>query len=240
MADEQHNRVVLLGAGGVGKSSILKRFLFDTYSTDYKETIEDLYAREFDVQGSHLKVDFLDTAGNIAFPAMRRLNILNAHAFILVYSITDENTFEEVKNIWENIKETRENHMQIPIAIVGNRLDLEDNRQVERFDALNWAYNDCLGRAFLEVSASRGESISDIFKILFEQVQNPRTSKLEKLSILTRRLSSHSLDQSEPTKQQEIEAAADKKFSRSRSLIRRGSKPKVKKSQRNKNDCAIS
>lgn len=49
MADmDQRNRIVFLGSGGVGKSSILKRFLFGTFSSDYKETVEDLYSREYD------------------------------------------------------------------------------------------------------------------------------------------------------------------------------------------------
>ncbi|XP_033743836.1 ras-related protein Rap-2c-like [Pecten maximus] len=240
MADmDQRNRIVFLGAGRVGKSSILKRFLHGTFSSEYKETVEDLYSREYDVQGNHLKVDFLDTAGNIAFPAMRRLSIANAHAFVLVYSLTNEATFIEVKQLWENIKEVRENYQEIPCAIVANCIDMENNRQVEKFDALNWAYNDNLGGAFVEVSAKDDECITDIFKILFEQLKVPRSKLPEKLSLLTRRLSSHSLEQSD----QEAEPKTppeEKKFFRSRSLIRRGSKPKVKRSSRNKNDCEVS
>jgi GTPase involved in cell partitioning and DNA repair len=56
--------------------------------------------------------------------------------------ITNEQTFEEVKQLWEQIKEVRENYQEIPCVIVGNHLDEENNRQIERFDALNWAYNE--------------------------------------------------------------------------------------------------
>lgn len=230
---------MFLGSGGVGKSSILKRFLFGTFSSDYKETVEDLYSREYDVQGNHLKVDFLDTAGNIAFPAMRRLSIANAHAFVLVYSITNEATFAEVKSLWENIKEVRDNYEEIPCVIVGNWLDTENNRQVEKFDALNWAYDDHLGSAFVEVSAKDDECITDIFKILLEQIKVPRSKIPNKFSILTRRLSSHSLEQPDQLAEPKT-PPEEKKFFRSRSLIRRGSKPKVKRSSRNKNDCEVS
>ncbi|CAG2213211.1 GTP-binding protein Rhes,Ras-related protein Rap-1,GTP-binding protein drn-1,GTP-binding protein Di-Ras2 [Mytilus edulis] len=237
---DQRNRVVFLGAGGVGKSSVLQRFLFGTYNEKYKETIEDLFAKEYDICGTHLKVDFLDTAGNIAFPAMRRLSIVNAHGFVLVYSITNEKTFEEVKQLWEQIKEARENYQEIPCVIVGNHLDEENNRQVERFDALNWAYNEDLGGGFIEVSAKEDTGISDIFKLLLGQVKTPRAKHTERFML--RRMSVHSLECPEPetTPPEDIQAEDKSKFSRSRSLIRRGSKLKMKRSSRSKGDCAVS
>lgn len=237
---DQRNRVVLMGAGGVGKSSILQRFLLGTYCEKYKETIEDLFAKEYDIHGTHLKVDFLDTAGNIAFPAMRRLSMVNAHGFVLVYSITNEHTFEEVKQLWEQIKEVRENYQEIPCVIVGNHLDEENNRQIERFDALNWAYNEDLGAGFIEVSAKEDVGITDIFKLLLEQVKTPRAKHSDRF--LLRRMSLHSIECPEPetAKAEEVLTEDKSKFSRSRSLIRRGSKPKMKRSTRSKGDCAVS
>ena len=243
---EQRNRVVFLGAGGVGKSSILKRFLFDTYTNDYHETVEDLYCKEYTIQGSEVRVDFLDTAGKLAFPAMRRLSIANAHAFVLVYSIIDQKTYEEVKCLWEQIKEVRSNYEDLPCVIVGNKVDLEDNRQVEKFDALNWVYNDSSCGAFVEVSAKTNECVLDVFKLLMEKAKNPRARINE--PFMSRRLSEHSL---EVQSQSGSEGVSDKsngadsgsKFSRSRSLIRRGSKPKVRKSNarsQHRQDCVIS
>lgn len=53
------------------------------------------------------QVDFLDTAGDLQFPAMRRLSITNAQAFVLVYSVNDANSFDIVKSIFEEIREIR-------------------------------------------------------------------------------------------------------------------------------------
>ncbi|XP_076073667.1 ras-related protein Rap1-like [Mytilus galloprovincialis] len=239
MADLDHrNRVVFLGAGDVGKSSILQRFLFDTYEEKYTETVEDLFSKEYDIKGIHLKVDFLDTAGKFAFPAMRRLNIVNAHGFVLVYSITNEQTFEEVKQLWEQIKEMRENYEDIPCVIVGNHLDQEDSRQIERFDALNWAYNEDLAGGFIEVSAKENIGISDIFKILLEQVNHPRDKHTDHFSL--RRMSVHFVENNETDTSDHHEGQADFTQSRSRSLIRRGSKPKTKRSSKSKSDCVVS
>ncbi|XP_052778485.1 GTP-binding protein Di-Ras2-like [Mya arenaria] len=238
---DQRNRVLFLGAGGVGKSSILKRFLFNTSSDTYLET-EDLYAREFTIQGVEVIVDFLDTAGKLVFPVMRRLSITTAHAFILVYSVTSSETFEEVKRLWDEIKEARSNYEDLPCVVVGNKVDLEDNRQVEKFDALNWVYNDDNCGAFVEISAKNDECIVEVFKLLMEKAKNPRAKINE--PFMPRRLSEHSLEM-----QTQADVSADKtsengsKFSRTRSLIRRGSKPKVRKSHarsHHRQDCVIS
>ena len=240
---EQRNRVVVLGAGGVGKSSILKRFLFNQFSEEYHETVEDLYCKDYVAHGAEIKVDFLDTAGNLEFPAMRRLSISTAHAFVLVYSITNEETYKEVKRLWEQIKEVRSNYEDIPCVIVGNKLDQEDNRQVEKFDALNWVYTDNNCAAFVEVSAKSDECIVDVFKLLMEKAKNPRARVND--PFLPRKLSEHSLDSdlSSTDKNGATDVSQNaSKFGRSRSLRRRGSKPKMRKTARvsRHHDCVIS
>jgi small GTP-binding protein len=240
-ADQRH-RVVCLGPGRVGKTSLLKRFINGSYSDTYTETIDDLYTQEYDIQGTNYKVDFQDTAGNDQFPAMRRLSISTAHAFILVYSITDSSTFDEITQLWEHIKEERSNYQDLPCVIVGTRLDMENDRQVEKFDALNWVYNVAFTGGFVEVSAKTDEGIKEVFKSLLEQATGaPGSKNID--TIMRRRLSAHSLEQAEQAdgaEEQQVESFS-KKFSRSRSLIRRGSKPKVKRSARGvRNDCSVS
>ncbi|XP_064609923.1 GTP-binding protein Di-Ras2-like [Liolophura sinensis] len=243
MADvEQRHRLVFLGAGGVGKSSIIKRFLQDSFSDTYKETIEDLYCKEYDVQGSLIKVDILDTAGNLAFPAMRRLSISTAHAFVLVYDICNFHSFEEVRRIREQIKEERTSYEDLPCVVVGNKADCEEDRQVTQEDVIHWLYDDGM-QSFLEVSAKTGQSVLDIFKLLLDQAKLPYMRKLEPM--LRRRLSVTTVVSSDDTSSEEQGDKETKKFSRSRSLIRRGSRPKVKRSSNKAkksemNECAPS
>ncbi|XP_035824860.1 GTP-binding protein Di-Ras2 [Aplysia californica] len=242
MADtDQRNRIVFLGSGRVGKTAILKRFLFNTYSEEYKETVEDLFARDYNIRGSLIKVDFLDTAGNFVFPAMKRLSITTAHAFVLVYSITSVETFEEVKRLWAEIQEARSNYQELPCVIVGTMMDLENSRQVEKFDTLNWIYSNNFAGGFVEVSAKEDENIEDIFRLLLDQSRG-ESRHMGPLShvLSTRRRSANSLDESEPEKSEEWDSDA-KNFNRSRSLVRRGSKPKVKRThRRGKHDCRVS
>ncbi len=70
--DAPRLRLVVMGDSFVGKSCIVRRFLFGSYSPKYAATVEDLFSRDFDLAGATLKVDILDTAGDAQFPAMRR------------------------------------------------------------------------------------------------------------------------------------------------------------------------
>lgn len=87
--DEQRHRVVFMGAGRVGKTSIIRRFLQNSFSAAYRETVEDLHCKDYNIQGTSVKVDFLDTSGDLAFPAMRRLSISTVSLiFDLFYCIS--------------------------------------------------------------------------------------------------------------------------------------------------------
>ena len=119
---EQRYRLVVLGSGRVGKSSIIRRLLKDEFVEAYKATVEDLHCREYEIDGSTIKVDILDTAGHLEFPAMRRLSISTAHAFLLVYSIDDRASFDEVQRLWQQIKEERTGYSQLPCVVAGNKV----------------------------------------------------------------------------------------------------------------------
>lgn len=141
MSDYERIRLVILGGQGVGKSCIVKRFLFNTYSDKYKSTVEDLYNREYDLGPVTLKVDILDTSGDMQFPAMRRLSIATAHAFLLVYAATSEPSFQAVKQCFNEIREQRADYQEIPIVVAGNKLDLAaTHREVTIEDVSEWLY----------------------------------------------------------------------------------------------------
>ncbi|OQR77837.1 GTP-binding protein Rhes-like, partial [Tropilaelaps mercedesae] len=103
--NEQRVRLVILGGPKVGKSCLLRKFLFNTFPDKYRPTVEDMFFKEFNLEQVTLKVDFLDTAGDNQFPAMRRLSIANGQAFLLVYAIDDPNSFNMLKQCFEEIRE---------------------------------------------------------------------------------------------------------------------------------------
>ncbi|KAK7794210.1 hypothetical protein R5R35_012534 [Gryllus longicercus] len=167
MSDYERIRLVILGGAGVGKSCIVKRFLFNTYTDKYRSTVEDLYNREYDLGQVVLKVDILDTAGDMQFPAMRRLSIATAHAFLLVYAITSAASFACVKRCFEEVREQRADFQEIPIVVAGNKLDLAaSHREVPLEDVSEWLFCELpkLRAKVMECSAKDDYNVRDIFR----------------------------------------------------------------------------
>nr|CAD7437928.1 unnamed protein product [Timema bartmani]CAD7456556.1 unnamed protein product [Timema tahoe]CAD7589095.1 unnamed protein product [Timema genevievae] len=167
MSDYERIRLVILGGAGVGKSCIVKRFLFKTFTDKYRSTVEDLYNREYDLGQVTLKVDILDTAGDLQFPAMRRLCIATAHAFLLVYAATSASSFQSVKSCFEEVREQRADFQEIPIVVAGNKLDLaSQHREVCLEDVSEWVYCELpkLKAKVMECSAKDDYNIKEIFR----------------------------------------------------------------------------
>ncbi|XP_064630962.1 ras-related protein O-Krev-like [Lineus longissimus] len=240
--DEQRYRLVVLGSGGTGKSSIILRFLHGTFSDKYKQTVEDLYCRQYDYNGMMIKVDILDTAGDFSFPAMRRLSISTASAFVLVFSMDSMVSFNEVQQLREQIKEQRTAYQDIPCIIVANKTDVDENhREVSSDDILDWLDREDLQDNFVEASAKYDDGIIEAFQNLWEQAKMNLLPEIKPPVSRKRRVSAFAilgqLPGTEKFKQDD-----NSRLSRSKSLMRRGSKSKVKPGceEMERLDCVIS
>jgi len=121
-----------MGAARVGKSSLITQFLYGKFSSKYKRTVEEMHHGQFTVDGVKIDLDILDTSGAYEFPAMRALSISSADAFVLVYSVTDPETFQQASAIRDQIIDTKRT-AGVPIVVVGNKLDLANtDRKVSR------------------------------------------------------------------------------------------------------------
>ncbi|KAI1883169.1 hypothetical protein AGOR_G00242450 [Albula goreensis] len=162
---EQSNdyRVVVFGAGGVGKSSLVLRFVKGTFRDTYIPTVEDTYRQVISCDKSVCTLQITDTTGSHQFPAMQRLSISKGHAFILVYSITSRQSLEELKPIYQQVLAIKGSVENIPIMLVGNKSD-ETLREVETKDgeaqATAWK---C---AFMETSAKMNYNVKELFQEL--------------------------------------------------------------------------
>lgn len=165
---EQSNdyRVAVFGAGGVGKSSIVLRFVKGTFSENYVPTIEDTYRQVISCNKNNVcTLQITDTTGSHQFPAMQRLSISKGNAFILAYSITSKQSLEELKPILEMIKEVKGDEIaDSPIIVVGNKMDEDNHRQVSKELASTVAKK--WGCGFIETSAKCDQNIKELFQQL--------------------------------------------------------------------------
>ncbi|KAI9542539.1 GTP-binding protein Di-Ras1 [Dissostichus eleginoides] len=163
---EQSNdyRVVVFGAGGVGKSSLVLRFVKGTFRDTYIPTVEDTYRQVISCDKSVCTLQITDTTGSHQFPAMQRLSISKGHAFILVFSITSRQSLEELKPIYQQVLAIKGTVESIPIMLVGNKSDETAQREVDtkvaEAQAAAWK---C---AFMETSAKTNSNVKELFQEL--------------------------------------------------------------------------
>lgn len=176
---EQSNdyRVAVFGAGGVGKSSIVLRFVKGTFSESYVPTIEDTYRQVISCNKNNVcTLQITDTTGSHQFPAMQRLSISKGHAFVLVYSITSRQSLEELKPIVDMIREVKgDDWSEVPVVLAGNKLDEEAQREVTKEFGQTLAKK--WGCGFVECSAKADISINDLFQHLLS-LEKRRTLSL--------------------------------------------------------------
>ncbi|XP_065199288.1 ras-related protein Rap-1b [Sycon ciliatum] len=161
-------KLVVLGSGGVGKSALTVQFVQGIFVEKYDPTIEDSYRKQVEVDGAQCMLEILDTAGTEQFTAMRDLYMKNGQGFALVYSITAQSTFNDLSDLRDQILRVKDTG-DVPMILVGNKCDLEDERVVskEQGEELAQQFSSC---AFMEASAKAKINVSEIFCDLVRQV----------------------------------------------------------------------
>eukprot|EP00052_Salpingoeca_macrocollata_P013112 m.102558 g.102558 ORF g.102558 m.102558 type:complete len:184 (-) comp18782_c0_seq3:98-649(-) len=172
-------KLVVLGSGGVGKSALTVQFVQGIFVEKYDPTIEDSYRKQVDVDGTQCMLEILDTAGTEQFTAMRDLYMRNGQGFVLVYSITAQSTFNDLSELREQICRVKDSD-KVPMLLVGNKCDLEDERVVSRSQgeelAKKWLCH------FFESSAKMKTNVMEVFADLVRLInsQAPTTTKSAK------------------------------------------------------------
>lgn len=160
-------KIVVLGSGGVGKSALTVQFVQGIFVEKYDPTIEDSYRKQVEVDGQQCMLEILDTAGTEQFTAMRDLYMKNGQGFVLVYSITAQSTFNDLQDLREQILRVKDTD-DVPMVLVGNKCDLEDERVVGK--ELGKSLANQFNCAFMETSAKAKINVNDIFYDLVQQI----------------------------------------------------------------------
>ncbi|CAB1449332.1 unnamed protein product [Pleuronectes platessa] len=153
-------KVCLLGDTGVGKSSIVWRFVEDSFDPNINPTIgASFMTKTVQYQNELHKFLIWDTAGQERFRALAPMYYRGSAAAIIVYDITKEESFQTLKN-W--VKELRQHGPpNIVVAIAGNKCDLSDAREVPEREAKDYA--DSIHAIFVETSAKNAININEVF-----------------------------------------------------------------------------
>jgi len=167
-------KVVILGEGRVGKTSLTTKYCLGQFDENEESTINASYLqKEVEVDGQKRTMTIWDTAGQEKFAALAPVYYRDADGAVLVYDITIKQTFEKVHK-W--IRELREHAgEEITIIIVGNKCDRENDREVDEEESKDWAkkYN----AEHFHTSAKSGKGIEEAFQSLATKLFQKKKAK---------------------------------------------------------------
>jgi Ras-related protein Rab-1A len=167
-------KLLLIGDSGVGKSCLLLRFADHTYTESYISTIGvDFKIRTIDLDGKTIKLQIWDTAGQERFRTITSSYYRGAHGIIIVYDVTDVESFNNVKQ-WLN-EIDRYACEGVSKLLVGNKCDLVNKKQVDYNTAKEFA--DKLNIPFLETSAKNATNVEKAFLTMAAEIKNTIASQ---------------------------------------------------------------
>jgi len=153
-------KLLLIGDSGVGKSCLLLRFADDSFTDNYISTIGvDFKIRTIDLEGKVVKLQIWDTAGQERFRTITAAYYRNAQGIIVVYDVTDNDTFVNVKTWLQEIARYATDGVEK--LLVGNKSDLTSKKTVEYSVAKEFA--DSIGVPFMEASAKDSINVEQAF-----------------------------------------------------------------------------
>ena len=169
-ADEEI-KMVFLGESGVGKTSIIERYIYDKFSEEYFPSISMNYVeKNIVIDKKTIKLYIWDTIGQEKYRALSKLFLNNTEIVILVYSIDDSNSFKEL-DYWRNLAKGQIDQ-NIFLGVVGNKSDLYLNQQISELDGKKYAEENKAIFAQLSAKENRLGINNYINKLVSEYLKN--------------------------------------------------------------------
>jgi GTPase KRas protein len=165
-------RITVVGAGAVGKSALTVRFIQGNFVEKYDPTIEDSYRKNVEIDDTACVLDIMDTAGQEEYSALRDQYMKTGEGFVLVYSVTSRQGFDFTNKLRTNIMRLKGEQADFPIVLVGNKKDLNSERQVSEEEGKQLAEKFKI--PFVETSAKTNENVSEAFFLLVRQINKYR------------------------------------------------------------------
>ena len=153
-------KYIIIGDSAVGKSNILLRYIHDKFNEEFQSTIGvEFGAKNLKIEDKIYRIQIWDTAGQETFRSITRAYYKNSVCACVVYDITNKNSFQNIKSWIEDCK--KQSPKTVLLILVGNKVDLEDKRQVSKESAESLAEK--YGVKYMEVSAKDNINIDELF-----------------------------------------------------------------------------
>ena len=169
-------KVVVVGDSGVGKTNLIKRFVTNTFSANSKATVGvEFISKSYRINDQVFKIEIWDTAGQERYKSITAAYYKGAKGALIVYDTTQKTSFENIDKWMSEIKEKSSKDMKL--MIIGNKIDLKDERQVETDEAL--AKAQILEAPIMETSALDATNVKEAFYDLLKEMYKEVKKKLD-------------------------------------------------------------
>lgn len=160
-------KVVLVGDAEVGKTSLTTRFAYGTFTDGYISTLGvDFIVKSLPINNFVVKLQAWDTAGQERYAGVRPIYYRGAKGALLVFDITMRQSFVNVEKWYNQIR--KYSGVDVPIVLVGNKLDLADSRVVSTDEVQ--VYSAQKNMAYFETSAKTDYAVNDVFQKLADKI----------------------------------------------------------------------
>ena len=163
-------QMLIIGDCSVGKTSIITRYTNGTFKEEYLGTVGlDYYSKEEIIDNKTILIKLWDTAGEERYKSLTQNYFRNAEGVLLVFDVTNTDSFNNLKEWISSIKLNMEGkNIFIPIVIIGNKLDMEDQREITKEQAEKFVSEN--NYKYFETSAKTGEGIDKSIRELATQI----------------------------------------------------------------------
>ena len=183
MAEEENEKkydyifkLILIGSSGVGKSSILQRYIQKLFNAEYTCTIGvDFFMKTINIRDKSIKLQLWDTAGTQKFKSITTGYYRGANAAFVVFDLTSKSSFDSVSDWIENYYKYSNPDSEKHVILIGNKSDLKENREVTQEQIDNFTLNNKI--KYFETSAKNGENIEECFYFIAEKLMNDLEEK---------------------------------------------------------------
>ena len=153
-------KYIIIGDSSVGKSCIMVKYIHGGFDEEFKTTIGiEFGSKNEKIKGKIYRIQIWDTAGQETFRSITRAYYKNSVCAFIVYDVTNKKTFANVQDWFNDCK--KQTPKTVTMVLVGNKIDLEDKREVSYEDGENFAKEN--GMLFYETSAKNGDNIEKMF-----------------------------------------------------------------------------
>ncbi|KAF5331681.1 hypothetical protein D9611_007712 [Ephemerocybe angulata] len=164
----KRRKIAVLGSRSVGKSSLVLQFVENNFVESYYPTIDNSVSKKLKYGGKEFECEIIDTAGQDEFSIFNAKHAIGIHGYVLVYSIATQSSFDMIPIIYDKIVDFC-GVRDIPCVIVGSKMDLQANRQVDAAAAEALAQQS--NAAYIETSAKNDVNVAKVFELCLAEIE---------------------------------------------------------------------